>query len=268
MNPFFSLVGKVIIDCVLVVCGVLAVIYFEYHADPFQRGFFCEDDDLKYPLKVAKTFPLWSLWLIIFVPLAVMLFTEATIYKCSLKKIIFEIYKRFGVYIFGFLLHWLLLDFIKCSVGRLRPNFFEWCKPVLEDGSDCRNTTNHGVYITDYFCSNSKASKSGLREVHLSFPSAHTSMTFFAMTYLVLYIHDRWKLSKTVKFAVEFSCILLAVSVAVSRISYYWHFPTDVIAGFILGTVSAFLVKRFASHSPKEEILLLRNDDIKTKCEV
>lgn len=251
-----KVVGKVIIDCFLVAALALAILYIETHVPPFRRGFYCEDVELKYPLR-ANTYPAWSLAVIIVVPLVVMLFTEATILKCSPKKTATAIYKHFGVYIFGFLMHFLLVDYIKYSAGRLRPNFFEMCQPVLMDGSDCWNTANYGNYIMNYTCTNPNATQRVLKEFRLSFPSGHSSISFYAMTYLVLYIHGQWRISKTVKFAVEFLCILFAVSVAVSRVSDYWHFWSDVFTGSFIGIISAVAVVRYISHLPKGRVNLL-----------
>lgn len=243
--------AKVIINLALIVSMVLVVAFLEIYVDPYKRGFFCEDVNLKYPLK-GNTYPTWTLRVIIAAPLVLMLFTESIISRCSKTGV--EIYKNFGVYIFGFLVHLILVEFIKYSAGRLRPYFFAICQPVLSDGTDCSSPKNHGIYITNYTCSNPEITTRFLKEFRLSFPSAHSSVTFYAMTYMALYIQSRWKLWKMLKFALEFLCILFAVSVAVSRVSDYWHFWSDVFAGSFIGIVTAGLVVRHVSHLPGRKV--------------
>lgn len=64
-----------------------------------------------------------------------------------------------------------------------------------------------------------------------SFPSGHTASSFCAALFLTLV--DR-------RFAVP--AYLLAAAIAFSRLYLYVHFPTDVFAGVILGTLCALIV--------------------------
>ena len=62
-----------------------------------------------------------------------------------------------------------------------------------------------------------------------SFPSGHTLASFEAA--VVLLIRDR-------RFGIP--AIVLAVLIAFSRLYLYVHYPTDVLAGAVLGTFIAF----------------------------
>mgnify|MGYP000110931819 CR=1 FL=1 len=64
-----------------------------------------------------------------------------------------------------------------------------------------------------------------------SFPSGHTASSFCAALFLTL-VNRR--------FAVP--AYLLAAAIAFSRLYLYVHFPTDVLAGIILGTLCALAV--------------------------
>lgn len=63
-----------------------------------------------------------------------------------------------------------------------------------------------------------------------SFPSGHTLASFEAS--VVLMIRDK-------RFGIP--ALIIAMCVALSRLYLYIHFPTDVIAGAILGTANAVL---------------------------
>ncbi len=76
-----------------------------------------------------------------------------------------------------------------------------------------------------------------------SFPSGHTLASFEAATAII--IHDR---------KIGIPAIILAVLIAFSRIYLYVHYPTDVLAGMILGIIFAifacFLVHKIYDRKP------------------
>jgi membrane-associated phospholipid phosphatase len=67
-----------------------------------------------------------------------------------------------------------------------------------------------------------------------SFPSGHSfsSFTFFGL--LVYIIADSKKISFPVKVLASFLCLLLAATIATSRVYLKVHYPSDVIGGFCL----------------------------------
>jgi undecaprenyl-diphosphatase len=67
-----------------------------------------------------------------------------------------------------------------------------------------------------------------------SFPSGHSfsSFTFFGL--LVYIIADSKKTSLPLKWLGSFCCLLIAATIAISRVYLRVHYPSDVIAGFLL----------------------------------
>jgi membrane-associated phospholipid phosphatase len=104
----------------------------------------------------------------------------------------------------GILTLWLMVELVKALVERRRPYI------VL---SDTRVI--------------------GWRERGLSFPSGHTAQTFFMATLLVEYLHMGVILAGLVFMA--------AALVGFTRIYVGAHYPRDVIAGAILGSVWGIL---------------------------
>ena len=66
-----------------------------------------------------------------------------------------------------------------------------------------------------------------------SFPSGHTFASFASATALYLYHHKE-----------GLAAYLLAAVIAFSRMYFYVHFPTDILAGIILGIASGFTACR------------------------
>lgn len=57
----------------------------------------------------------------------------------------------------------------------------------MSDGTNCDYAQNQGRYIEDFTCDSSlEHSDRMLRNVHLSFPSAHASFTCFTMIYMAV----------------------------------------------------------------------------------
>jgi membrane-associated phospholipid phosphatase len=106
--------------------------------------------------------------------------------------------------IFGTLTLWLLVEIIKALIDRDRP-----------------------------FLTLDKARVIGWKERGDSFPSGHTSQIFFLVTLFVQH------LQLNMAIAVVFYAI--AVLVGFTRIYVGAHYPRDVIAGLVLGSVWGLL---------------------------
>jgi undecaprenyl-diphosphatase len=72
-----------------------------------------------------------------------------------------------------------------------------------------------------------------LRSTYASFPSGHAA-TAFAVAVALAWFLPRWRLP----------LFLLAAAIAASRVMVGAHYPSDVIAGAFLGTLSAMFVAR------------------------
>lgn len=64
-----------------------------------------------------------------------------------------------------------------------------------------------------------------------SFPSGHT-MSSFAAAAVIMYTNRKWGIA----------AYILATLIAFSRLYLYVHFPTDIIAGAVIGTAIGFAI--------------------------
>lgn len=74
-----------------------------------------------------------------------------------------------------------------------------------------------------------------------SFPSGHSGASFAAATAMFPYLKRRW---------VAVCLIILAALIALSRLYVGVHFPTDVVAGALIGVVLGLIGSRLARRFP------------------
>ncbi|MDR6560417.1 MULTISPECIES: phosphatase PAP2 family protein [unclassified Arcicella] len=83
--------------------------------------------------------------------------------------------------------------------------------------------------------------------IHLSFPSGHTTTAFAVFTLLTIFLINK-------KWSVLF--LLLACLAGYSRCYLFQHFPEDVLAGSVVGTVSSMvvyiLINKMLENNPKD----------------
>lgn len=184
------------------------------------------------------------------------------LFNCELPSWLIDVYKNFGVFLFGAFVTILATDIGKRTIGRLRPHFMQVCRPVRFDGTNCSVPANFNRYIEDYTCSNRASTEEQLRDMKLSFPSGHSSFSMYAMFFAAMYLHFTmtWKGSKLLKYLLQFIFVMMAWFTALSRVSDYKHHckcltslsylisravcisGSDVLAGSALGISIAFFV--------------------------
>jgi len=249
---------RLVLDFLLLFMVWLPVCLFAVVGQPFQRGFYCDDESIRYPYK-DSTVPNWVLYLIgAILPIItiiaietfrVLKFDPRSIYKRealepvhqlggkSIPPLLSNLYIYIGYFMFGAALCQGLTDLGKYTVGRLRPHFYDVCKPAV----NC-STWPQYTYVSDPQCTTDDLET--LREARLSFPSGHSSFGAYTMFFLVLYIQARviWPMmSLLVKHILQNVCVVLGVACALSRVSDYKHHWSDVLSGIILGVVVACL---------------------------
>ncbi|XP_063242613.1 putative phosphatidate phosphatase [Bacillus rossius redtenbacheri] len=249
------LLKKVVID-VLCLCTVgFPILFFYLFGKPFKRGFFCDDESLKHPFK-ESTVPSAALYVVgLFLPICSMMLIEFIHVRASngqaarvflgrpIHPWLWNCYKVIGVFGFGVASSHLITDIVKYSIGRLRPHFFDVCRPLV----DCNDASNKQLYIEHFQCNSTNMQL--LKEMRLSFPSGHSSFSAFTMVYFAMYLQARmtWRGSELLRPFVQFVSLLLSIGTAVSRVSDYKHHWSDVLAGFTNGTISAIITAVFVS---------------------
>ncbi len=249
--------------------------YLKYFQAPFETGFYCTDHTIALPFKNSTVSNVILLVISLVLPLVVFFGTEIvrTIYmkKKDLResplnlrnkyKIIvsrrkfFEMPEQVGNflinyfnYFYGLLIVTNLTNIGKKSLGRLRPNFLDVCKPSTDPFiSICKSNDMIGYHAKYYVVPgvdfNCTGDPKAVSESRLSFPSGHASTAFYTAIFLILYVNRTWS-KRNLSFIVQFFQFLLfalAFYTGLSRITDHKHHWSDVLAGSLLGTLVASL---------------------------
>lgn len=216
---------------------------------PYQRGFYCSDQSIRYPYKNGDT-----------ISDAVLCATGSVIAIFSLvigecyrihslhqgtksfvgNPYVSALYKQVGVFIFGCAVSQSFTDIAKVSVGRMRPHFMDVCQP------DFSSINCSLGYITSYTCT---GPHSKVQEARKSFFSGHASFSMYTMLYLAFYLQSRftWRGARLLRPLLQFTLVMMAFYTGLSRVSDHKHHPTDVLAGFIQGALVAYCIVFFVS---------------------
>ncbi|KRZ18384.1 Lipid phosphate phosphohydrolase 1, partial [Trichinella zimbabwensis] len=235
----------------------LPILIFNKFVWPYRRGFYCDDESIRYPFK-ESTVSMTVLNLIIFpVPILticlvemyrVMKFEPATLsrpaekvevlFGYKLHPIFSRLYYYSGFFLLGAAATQTITDIGKYSIGRLRPHFLAICQPDI----DLKSCAGH-TYIENFSCTNYDDWLS--KDARLSFPSGHSSLVAYGMLFIVMYLQIRvqWDIyNRLIKPFIQFIFICLAIAIGLSRISNYKHHWSDVLCGLALGFFTASLL--------------------------
>ncbi|XP_045121270.1 putative phosphatidate phosphatase isoform X1 [Portunus trituberculatus] len=253
MEPKYII--RVVMDTIILLTVAIPILLFFLLGQPVERGFHCDDESLRYPYKdsTVSTGVLYAVGTIL--PTTAMVLLEGwrarhqpigkSVRICNrrINSWMWGCYTAIGVFLFGCACSQLTTDIAKYSVGRLRPHFVSICKPDWTQ-IDCVNNT----YVDPIPCTTPKENHR-MKEARLSFPSGHASFSAYTMVYLAIYLQVRFKFKapRLLRPFLQFLCLMLTFYTTLSRISDYKHHWSDVLSGFILGTVVATLIARYVS---------------------
>uniref|UniRef100_G3PV47 Phospholipid phosphatase 1 n=1 Tax=Gasterosteus aculeatus aculeatus TaxID=481459 RepID=G3PV47_GASAC len=228
---------------------------------PFRRGFFCNDDSIKYPLKDdtisyqllgGVMIPVTVLTMIIGECLSVYLKRIKS--KSSFGSYVSSVYKAVGSFVFGAAMSQSLTDIAKYSIGRLRPHFLAVCKPDWG-----KINCSSGAYVEDFACT---GDPDVVNEARLSFYSGHSSFSMYCMLFLALYLQARLRAdwARLLRPTIQFFLIAATVFTGLSRVSDYKHHWSDVLTGLLQGALMAVLVVFCVSDFFKPRVVPHKDD--------
>ncbi|XP_077326613.1 phospholipid phosphatase 3-like [Lithobates pipiens] len=207
---------------------------------PVHRGFFCDDNSIRFPLIREETVSDTMLVSVGFIVGVIIILGECHWVNKQRRSesgpkegYLSSIYRQLLPFLFGMSLGQLLTNVAKLSVGRLRPYFLAVCQPKAY------NCT--AGFVENYTCT---GDPSAITEARKSFYSGHASLAMYAMLYLSFYLQVRmaWSGARLLRPLVQFVLILVALYIGFTRISDHRHHPTDVAVGYLQGALVAYWV--------------------------
>jgi len=256
------------LNCLIGLLLIAGVIIVESIIKPNKRGFYCYDSTINKPYK-SQTVPTQFLAVMLIVGVIMIVLIEIVNYSrssgkhkvcpddnnkvqvfglISLRNCILRCFNRVGFFLIGCAFVLCVTGLGKLMVGRLRPHFLTVCRPDYTK----INCTSMNNYILADVCTGDEEK---VWEGRKSFPSGHSSISAYIVVFLACYIQYtirtvNWRLLKP--FA-QFLFIMVGLFVGLSRIMDYFHHPTDVLIGFIIGTIGAYYTIFIVMKLPVEE---------------
>ncbi|XP_016959352.1 putative phosphatidate phosphatase [Drosophila biarmipes] len=251
---------RLLVELLVVVILVIPICVYEFAVDPVRRGFFCDDESISYPFQDNTVTPVMLGLIVGLLPAVVFVGVEyvshlragdisATVellgWRVSTWYV--ELGRQSTYFCFGLLLTFDATEVGKYTIGRLRPHFLAVCQPQLSDGSMCSDPVNLHRYVENYECAGEGFTVEDVRQARLSFPSGHSSLVFYAMVYVALYLQRKitWRGSKLSRHFVQFALVMVAWYTALSRVMDHWHHWSDVLTGSVLGVAGALITACF-----------------------
>ncbi|KAM3939796.1 phospholipid phosphatase 1 isoform 2-T2 [Leptodactylus fuscus] len=238
----------VVLDVVCVVLAGLPFAILNLKHSSFKRGFFCNDDSIRYPYKEDTIS--YQLLAAIMIPLSILIIILGEALSVFYNRLqssgfvrnqyVATIYKAIGTFIFGAAVSQSLTDIAKYTIGRLRPHFLDVCKP------DWTKINCSAGYIENFVCLGDAVKSS---EARLSFYSGHSSFSMYCMLFLALYLQSRMRgdWARLLRPTIQFGLVAVSIYVGLSRVSDYKHHWSDVLVGLIQGAIVAVLIVLYVS---------------------
>ncbi|XP_067003181.1 phospholipid phosphatase 1 isoform X3 [Anabrus simplex] len=185
---------KFFADITIIILLGIAILLLALYATPFRRGFFCDDDSIRFPHK-QNTIPSALVGVAALgLPIIVITMSELVVYRIDPERRRSKTFFKWAVplwirrwchavsvFLFGAAVTKLLVDSAKYTLGRLRPHFLNVCLPDV----DCNkpDITQHD-YIDNYECTGSDMEL--IKDARMSFPSGHAALAFYSATFTII----------------------------------------------------------------------------------
>ncbi|XP_062251477.1 phospholipid phosphatase 2b [Platichthys flesus] len=232
----------VVVDVLCVLVAALPFIIMTIVFKPYERGVYCDDESIMYPLKpdtithgMLAAVTISCTVIIISSGEAYLVYSKRIYSNSDFNQYVAALYKVVGTFLFGAAVSQSLTDLAKFTIGRPRPNFMAVCAPKACTG-----------YMAVINCT---GKPQDVTESRLSFYSGHSSFGMYCMLFLALYVQARLvaKWARLLRPTIQFFLVAFAVYVGYTRVSDYKHHWSDVLVGMLQGALIAVLNVRFVS---------------------
>ncbi|CAJ0605818.1 unnamed protein product [Cylicocyclus nassatus] len=254
-------ISRIVCDFLVLLCCAIPLLIFHEWVKPYKRGFYCDDETIRYPYRDSTVTRHMLIVIGLLVPTALILATEifrtmAWERKCAdqfktyhlrhhhVHRLVVRLYCFIGYFFLGVCFNQLMVDIAKYTIGRQRPHFMDVCRPNV-GYTECKNPD---FYITDFNCTGPNAYL--IQESMLSFYSGHAAFSFYGAWFTSLYLQARLYrplYSRLLLPVIQFTLFGGAAYVALTRVSDYKHHWSDVLVGAIIGSTIGIFTALFVA---------------------
>ncbi|XP_067254801.1 phospholipid phosphatase 2b [Chanodichthys erythropterus] len=233
----------VLVDVLCVVVASLPFVIMNIASQPYQRGIFCQDESIGYPVRTdtithvtLAAVTITCTIIIISSGEAYLVYSKKIHSNSTFNQYVSAIYKVLGAFLFGGAVSQSLTDLAKYTIGRPRPHFLAVCAPKVCKG-----------YVAAINCTGDPRE---VTEARLSFYSGHSSFGMYCMLFLAFYVQARLnaKWARLLRPTIQFFLVAFAVYVGYTRVSDYKHHWSDVLVGLLQGALIAILTVRYVAN--------------------
>ncbi|XP_068083628.1 phospholipid phosphatase 1 [Anabrus simplex] len=262
---------KWVLDALLAAAVLVIVAVIEFGTFPNHKGgFYCGDPKISFKLQGDTIANEVLITGVLLIPAIAIWWVESCSLppdiseKCNSAKDFLIAGLRQALWWYrGFLIGLILVLFVteigKVILGETRPHFLYTCRP--DKAVNC----TPGSYVSDYTCTNKDDPYMDVSDSTRSFPSGHSSSSFYMSIFMMWYIQVRVHPDVSYVLIPWLHCLFFSWCLACSltRITDHRHHWWDVLAGSILGTIGAvFSVLVFCGGFLKNELRTRRKIDI------
>ncbi|MBW0497231.1 hypothetical protein O181_036946 [Austropuccinia psidii MF-1] len=238
------------------VAVVVAKLYLET-AKPYYRDLsvYYANRDYHWDLRAEQVSDEWLHHLSVTLPLILLIVLTLVAYPMGGMHLIQTLHHSLLGLLTSHAISIIPTDLLKTWVGALRPDFFSRCTYSIE--SNVCKPKFHNI----------KLMEDGMK----SFPSGHCTNAFAGLGFLALWLAGRNGAfaiggdglraggpfqSRLLKGFIASFWLLVALWIALTRIQDHRHHPQDVIAGSLIGLISAFIAYLLYFPSPFDGSIL------------
>ncbi|KJH51556.1 PAP2 family protein [Dictyocaulus viviparus] len=230
------------ISIALAISILLFYTFSGYAISPYQQPLPCNDESIGKPFKPNTVQTKHLLLISLGTPFLVICFVEALVFHYShgqnkVANYFLTSTFLYLKYLFTFASCIFLMEYLKCTVGRLRPHFLSVCQP---DWSRMNCTGREYIPASETYCMNPDARR--IRAARTSFPSGHAAAAFHVLFFLLIYLPRMARITG-ISYLYQTRNVFLIICTcwttftAVTRVTDFWHYSTDVLGGIILAAV-------------------------------
>ncbi|XP_074036966.1 phospholipid phosphatase 1 isoform X3 [Leptinotarsa decemlineata] len=225
------------LNALLLVFVLSLLVLAEYGYIPGSKlGFICEDPYISHKFRGEVISPLVLGIGSLLIPIITLLLTEVLSNRTFSRIDYCKVWYFYRECAIGCVFVLTITQIAKVLVGEHRPHFFDVCQP--DTAKDCVV----GTFIESYTCTNTKYNNYFLVDSSKSFPSGHSSVSWFIGLFSAYIIQTRLPTSETGRLLKPFLiavCLTWSLICSLTRISDRRHHWWDVLAGTMLGVVGA-----------------------------